>query len=138
MDDRAFTGTSFYQFLGESKLMGARCQSCEALHVPPRAICPDCFGEEMVWEQMRGDGKLVAFTTVHIAPTAMLEAGYDRKHPYCAGIVQLAEGPRISAQILGLDALHPEEIEVGMPVHIAFVQRGEGEAQQTYLAFERV
>jgi uncharacterized OB-fold protein len=67
----------------------------------------------------------------------MLEAGYDRKNPYCTGIVELAEGPRISAQILGIDASHPEEIEIGMSVHIAFVQRGEGEAQQTCLAFEQ-
>ena len=137
MDERAFTGASFSQFLGEGKLMGSRCQSCAALHVPPRAMCPACFGAEMAWEEMRGEGKLVAFTTVHIAPTAMLEAGYDRKNPYCTGIVELAEGPRISAQILGIDASHPEEIAVGMPVHIALVQRGEGEARQTYLAFER-
>jgi uncharacterized OB-fold protein len=100
-------------------------------------MCPACFGEEMAWEEMSGHGKLVAFTTVHIAPTAMLEAGYDRKNPYCAGIVQLAEGPAISAQILGIDASRPEEIGIGMPVHIAFVQRGEGEARQTYLGFER-
>jgi uncharacterized OB-fold protein len=138
MEHRAFTGTSFYQFLGESKLMGSRCQSCGALHVPPRAMCPACFGEEMAWEEMHGDGELVAFTTVHIAPTAMLEAGYDRKNPYCAGIVQLAEGPAISAQILGVEASRPEEIEVGMPVRVAFVRRGEGEAQRTFLAFERI
>jgi uncharacterized OB-fold protein len=105
--------------------------------MPPRALCPACYGEEMAWEEMSGEGKLVAFTTVHIAPTAMIEAGYDRKNPYCAGIVQLAEGPAISAQILGVDPAQPEEIEVGTPLRIAFVRRGEGEQARTYLAFER-
>ena len=57
---------------------------------------------------MSGEGKLLAFTTVHIAPTAMIEAGYDRKNPYCTGIVQLDEGPAISAQILGVDPTKPE------------------------------
>jgi uncharacterized OB-fold protein len=90
----------------------------------------------MAWEEMSGQGKLVAFTTVHIAPTAMLKAGYDRKNPYCAGIVQLDEGPAISAQIIGVDPTKPDEIEIGTPVRVAFVQRGEGEAQRTYLAFE--
>jgi uncharacterized OB-fold protein len=137
MGDKEFTGSSFYQFLGENKLMGARCGSCGTLHLPPRALCPACYGQEMAWEEMSGEGKLVAFTTVHIAPTAMIEAGYDRKNPYCAGIVQLVEGPAISAQILGVDPAQPGAIEIGTPLRVAFVQRGEGEQARTYLAFER-
>ena len=136
MADKEFTGSSFYQFLGENKLMGSRCESCGALHLPPRALCPACYSEETEWVEMSGQGKLVAFTTVHIAPTAMIEAGYDRKNPYCAGIVELENGARISAQILGVDLTRPEAIEIGTPLHVAFVQRGEGEAQRTYLAFE--
>ena len=136
MGDKAFTGSSFYQFLGESKLMGSRCQSCGALHLPPRALCPACYSEEMAWEEMSSDGKLLAFTTVHIAPTAMIEAGYDRKNPYCTGIVQLAEGPAVSAQILGVDSARPQEIEIGAPLRMTFVRRGEGEGARTYLAFE--
>jgi uncharacterized OB-fold protein len=137
MGDREFTASSFYQFLGESKLMGSQCQSCGTLHVPPRAICPDCYGADMEWVEMSGEGELVAFTTIHIAPTAMLEAGYDRKNPYCTGIVQLAEGPAVSAQILGVDPTKPQEIEIGTPLRVAFIQRGEGEQARTYLAFER-
>ena len=60
------------------------------------------------WEELGGRGKLVAFTTIHIAPTAMIEAGYSRDNPYCTGIVRLAEGPAISAQILGVDPTKPE------------------------------
>lgn len=133
---KAFNGTSFYEFLGENKLMGSRCRSCGALHLPPRALCPACYGDEMEWIEMGGEGKLLAFTTVHIAPTAMIAAGYGRKNPYCAGIVQLAEGPAISGQILGVDPARPETIEIGTPLRVAFVQRGEGEAARTYLAFE--
>jgi len=92
----------------------------------------------MEWEQVSGKGRLVAFTTVHIAPTAMLEAGYGRTNPYCTGIVQLEEGPTISAQITGVDPAAPAQIEVGMPVRVAFLSRGEGEAERTYLAFEQV
>ena len=136
MGDREFTGTSFYQSLDENKLVGSQCQSCGALHVPPRPLCPACFGEELDWVELSGKGKLLAFTTVYIAPTAMIEAGYDRNNPYCAGIVELVEGPAISAQILGVDPVRPEEIEIGTPLRVAFVQRGDGEAKHTYLAFE--
>ena len=137
MGDREFAGASFYEFLAENRLMGSRCQSCEALHLPPRAICPACYGEELEWVEMSGEGQLLAFTTVHIAPTAMIEAGYDRKNPYCTGIVQLAEGPAVSAQILGVDPTKPQEIAIGTPLRVAFIQRGAGEQARSYLAFER-
>jgi uncharacterized OB-fold protein len=68
----------------------------------------------------------------------MIEAGYGRKNPYCTGIVQLDEGPNISAQITGVDPAAPEQITIGMRVQVAFVLRGEGEDERTYLAFEKV
>jgi uncharacterized OB-fold protein len=53
--------------------------------------------------------------------------------------VQLEEGPSISAQILGVDATRPEEIAIGTPLQVAFVQRAEGPdgKERTYLAFEK-
>ena len=131
-----FTGKAFYGRLGESKLTGSRCGACQALHVPPRPMCPSCFGAEMLLEEMSGDGELIAFTTVHIAPTPMIAAGYGRKNPYCAGVVRLAEGPAISAQIVGVDPTRPEEIRIGMPVRATFIARGDGEDITRFLAFE--
>jgi uncharacterized OB-fold protein len=82
-----------------------------------------------------GNGTLQAFTVVHIAPTAMIEAGYGRENPYCVGIVRLEEGPSISAQIIGVNPSRPETIEIGSPVRATFVERGQGDGMQTYLAF---
>jgi uncharacterized OB-fold protein len=136
MAERDFNSTSFYQFLAEEKLMGSHCNSCKAQFLPPRALCPSCYGEDMEWIEMPAEGKLVAYTTIHIAPTAMIEAGYDRENPYCAGIVELANGTRISAQILGVPAAQPEAIAIGAPVHAVFVKRGEGESEKAFLAFD--
>jgi len=129
---REFNGTSFYEYLGESKLMGSRCESCGTLYVPPRPLCPSCYGETLAWEEMSGRGRLVAFTTVHIAPTAMIEAGYGRDNPYCVGIVELDEGPEISGQIVGVDATRPGDIRVGTPLRATYVKRGDG----SFLGFE--
>jgi len=136
MSETEFTGESFYEFLNEHRLVGSRCQSCGVLHLPPRALCPSCHGQQMKWEEMGGKGKLMAFTTVHIAPTAMIRAGYGRDNPYCVGIVQLEEGPSISAQILGVDPTQPQEIPIGIELQVAFVERGAGEEEGTTLAFE--
>jgi uncharacterized OB-fold protein len=129
---KEFNGTSFYEYLDESKLMGSRCESCNALYVPPRPLCPSCHGDAMVWEEMSGEGQLMAFTTVHIAPTAMIEAGYGRDNPYCVGIVELAEGPAISAQIVGMDPAKPKSIEIGARLQATYVERGD----RSFLGFE--
>ncbi len=131
-----FTNAAYRQFLNERKLMAARCAACGALYLPPRPICSACHGSEMVWYETSGQGKLTAFTIVHIAPTAMLEAGYGRENPYCAGIVQLCEGPAISAQILGVDAARPEQIKIGVPLSATFIERGATGERYLDLAFQ--
>jgi uncharacterized OB-fold protein len=134
MPSSDFTKTAFNAYLAEHKLMGSTCTSCGTKFLPPRPLCTNCFGEEMVWEEVEGEGELTAFTTIHIAPTAMLDAGYGRDKPYCSGIVTLKNGLSISAQIVGVDASDPESIKIGSPVTVEFIERGEEEAE-TFLAF---
>lgn len=136
MGHRDLTNASFREYLAERQLMGTRCRKCGAMHVPPRPLCPSCFSTDMEWAQSCGRGKLAAFTVVHVAPTSMIAAGYGRQNPYCAGIVELEEGPRVSAQILGVDVAHPESVRIGLPLRVAFVERGTGDARRTELAFE--
>ena len=136
MSEHLFTNTAFQRRLDEDKLAGTRCQSCGALHLPPHPLCPNCYHEDKVWEELDGRGELVAFTAVHIAPTAMIDAGYSLQNPYVSGIVKLAEGPSISAQIIGVDATQPQDIQIGAPVQVAFIQRNGSEHKA--LAFEVV
>ena len=135
MPENPYTQTAFRTHLAEHKLMGSLCKSCGAQFLPPRSLCTECYGEEMEWLEVEGVGELKAFTTIHIAPTAMLEAGYGRDNPYCTGIVKLTNGLSISAQIVGVDAGDPEGIRIGTPVEVEFIERGEGEDGETFLAF---
>jgi hypothetical protein len=135
MSETDFTSAAFNRYLSQHRLMGSRCRSCGALHLPPRPLCPTCHGEELEWEQLPTEGKLMAFTTIHIAPTAMLDAGYGRDNPYCSGVVKLDSGPAISAQILGVDPQRPEEIKIGTPVTVEYVERELAGEKKTFLAF---
>jgi len=135
---RPFTSASFEQYLGEKKLMGSHCITCNKNYLPPRAICPTCHSDQLTWIEFSGKAKLVAFTSISIAPTAMIEAGYGRDNPYLAGVVELDEGVKISAQILGMDANKPEEVKIGTPLQVEFVERGEGEAKKAFLAFRAI
>ncbi|MBM3130206.1 MAG: Zn-ribbon domain-containing OB-fold protein [Chloroflexi bacterium] len=136
MSDNEFTNATYTKFLNEHKLMGTRSRADGRVYLPPRPIAPETQNAEMEWVELSGRGKLVAFTIVYVGTSAMIAAGYDRKNPYCVGVVELAEGPKISAQILGVDVLHPEQIKIGMPLQAKFVARGEGDAKKTFLAFE--
>ncbi|MBI5934376.1 MAG: Zn-ribbon domain-containing OB-fold protein [Chloroflexi bacterium] len=133
---RPFTAAAFNQYLGEKKLMAAKCKKCGGAFVPPRAICPKCHSEDIEWVETSGKGKLAAFTVIYSGPTFMVEQGFDKKNPYVSGIVELEEGTNISARITGLDVSKPAEIKIGSPLKVDFVKFGEGEARKTYLAFK--
>jgi uncharacterized OB-fold protein len=135
MTERPFTVASFNQYLGEKKLMATRCATCGTLHLPPRPICPKCHGETLEWVETSGRGRLAAFTSIYIGLTAMNAEGYSRDNPYCSGIVELEEGVKISARVLGVDAKNPASIQIGAPLAVEFVERGEGEEKKTALAF---
>lgn len=142
MKDIPFTIASFDKFLEEKKLMASKCKKCSALWLPPRPICIECNSDELEWVGLNGKGKLIAFTVIGVGPIPMIEAGYGRDNPYCSGIVELEEGPRISAQILGVDVANPENIKIGTPLTADFVERGSwhfveelAKERKMYLAF---
>ena len=88
MEERPFSDIAFEQYLAEEKLMGSRCNECDARYVPPRSICVKCFGSDMEWMELSGNGRLAAFTCISIAPPFMIAQGYNRKNPYISGVVR--------------------------------------------------
>ena len=138
MEQRPFSDTAFEKYLSEDKLMGSRCKQCRALYVPPRPICVKCRSDDLAWEEMTGSGKLVAFTCISIGPSFMIAEGYNRKNPYCSGVVELKEGPRVDARIEGVDPTKPESIKIGTPLSIRFLHKQSGEPPVTYLGFASV
>jgi hypothetical protein len=119
-----------------SGVQGSRFKGCGAHYVPPRSICIECYKPELEWVELQGKGKLAAFACISIAPPFMIEQGYNRKNPYCSGVVELEDGGRVDARIEGVDCTRPETIKVGMPLKVKFLHRGEGDNRETFLAFE--
>ena len=76
MTDRPVNDHSFEQFLGEEKLMGARCSACNTLFVPPRSVCVKCYSSRMAWTEVKGTGTLANIQgrpCAHSAHYAVLE-----------------------------------------------------------------
>lgn len=136
MEERPFSDISFDQYLNEEKLMGSKCKKCGKLYTPPRSICINCYESDMEWIEMKGNGKLAAFTCISIGPQFMIDEGYNRKNPYCVGVVELEEGTRVDARIEGVNPGKPETIKVGLPLTVTYLHKGEGENLTTFLCFK--
>jgi uncharacterized OB-fold protein len=130
------TPYSFQQYLNAGKLMASRCADCQEIYLPVRGLCPECGASNLEWVEMTGKGKLAAYTSVYVGPSFMNAEGFGRENPYLTGIVELDEGPMISARLLGLDEKHPEKIKIGTRMIFSTVEIGEGEDTYAQLAFQ--
>ena len=134
--ENKFYSLAYNKSLGEHKLLGARCTRCGHLSLPPKPACPRCHGEEQELVEMKGKGKLVAYTVIAVGSPLMVEEGYGREKHYCSGIVELEEGVRICARISGVDTSRPEQIKIGTPLELEYVKASHA-ADPTHEAGER-
>jgi uncharacterized OB-fold protein len=135
MEKKEFTASSFYRLLDDRKLMGSKCKKCGALFLPPRPFCGQCLADEIGWFQFSGRGKLVSYSVVRVGTTYYEAKGYSRDNPYCWGVVELDEGPRISALLLGADLSQPDSIKIGQPVEAVFPEKAAAEAERNAVTF---
>ena len=94
------------------ELAGGRCRQCEIVLFPQREFCPVCGKRDSLEVVPLGrTGRLYAFSVAYVAPTGFVP-------PYAFGYVQLPEGPRLFARLVGCDP--PEtRLEMGMKVELA-------------------
>jgi uncharacterized protein len=91
-------------------LVGEVCPHCDSKLFPPRGVCPNCGDESHTLYQFSGKGEVFSYTTIYEAP-----AGYEDFAPYTIGLIKLAEGPMVTAQLTDLGA---DPVEIGMPVEM--------------------
>lgn len=103
------------------RLEAGECKKCKATYFPPRRVCAECGHREFEKKTLPGEGKVETFTVIHVAPAAFTDEA-----PFAVAIVALADGTRITSQLVDCDF---EKIEIGMPVRVEFRKiLAEGEA----------
>ncbi|MCF8043020.1 MAG: Zn-ribbon domain-containing OB-fold protein [Desulfarculaceae bacterium] len=136
MQDMPFSDSSFQKHLDQGRLMGCRCNSCQELYTPPRPLCPTCRLSRMEWVAMSGKGRLCAFTAITVPPPALKQEGFSRDNPYAVGVVELAEGTRVVARLLGLELSDPDSVALGQPMEVVFIKGGPDGSGDTVLGFQ--
>jgi uncharacterized OB-fold protein len=137
-EEKEITIQNYLEFINGKKLMGSKCQKCNATYVPPRKLCIECNSTDLDWIEMSGKGKLAAFSCIGVGTTFMAEKGYSMKKPYCFSVIELEEGPMVSGQLIGVDESKPETISIGTPVKLSFIETELPGETRVDLGFEPV
>jgi uncharacterized protein len=106
----AFTRT-YWDAAAEGRLLIRRCRACGRAHHYPREFCPHCWSEDVTWEPASGRATLYTWSVVHrndLPP-------FTERLPYVAAVADLAEGPRMTAEIVG-----PGELSAGAELRVTF------------------
>ncbi|WP_019043228.1 Zn-ribbon domain-containing OB-fold protein [Comamonas testosteroni] len=106
-DDNRF----FWEGLKEGKLLIQRCKSCGDLHHPPGPVCPQCHSFDWDTVEASGQGTVYSFVVMHYPEVPPFD------HPNPIGLVELQEGVRVIAQLVGVK---PGEVQIGQKVQVEF------------------
>lgn len=101
-------------------MIGNKCNNCGEVYFPPRTLCKNCRSQGDLEEtQLSGKGEIHSYTVIRSPPEYMKLSA-----PYIVAIVELEEGPRVSAQIEDAEA---EDLEIGTSVEQCFRKVNEAE-----------
>lgn len=95
----------------EGRLLIQRCTECETLRHPPGPACPVCRSFEWDTVESTRRGTLHSWTVIHHPQDPAFT------YPLAVGLLDLAEGTRLVADIEGVD---PEELRIGMELEVVF------------------
>ena len=103
----------FFEAAKQHRLVVQCCRSCGHYRFPAREICSHCLSHDSVWKAVSGRGEVFSFNVMH----QVYHPGFADEVPYAVVSVQLAEGPKMNSNLLGVA---PEGIRIGMSVRVVF------------------
>lgn len=101
----------FWDGCKSHRLLLPYCIDCSKPHLPAGPVCPFCFSDRLAWREASGRGIISTWTVVH----QPWFAAFKDDLPYNVVQIELEEGPRLTASIVGAHALR-----VGLAVRVTF------------------
>ena len=103
----------FWDAAKEHRLVLQRSKKTGKFVYYPRNVSPFGPDDELEWQEVSGRGKVYSYTVAR-RPTA---PQWANDGPYVIAIVELEEGPHLTANILGCA---PDDVRIGMAVTASF------------------
>lgn len=107
----------YWEGARERKLLIRKCLACDGMHFLPRLLCPECWSDRLEWIEAEGSGVVHSVSVVRRAS----DPAFASRVPYVLALIELKEGPRMLANILGDGALCTV---IGDAVTLTFEERG--------------
>lgn len=108
----------FWAATSEHMFLLQRCADCGAAQFYPKVTCTSCGSENLGWEEASGKGTLHTYTVARRAT----HPAFEGAGPYVVAVVELAEGPRVTTNIVECDL---DDIRVDMPVELIWDEPGD-------------
>ena len=103
----------FWDGLNEERLRLQRCDDCQTWVYYPRRRCPSCLSDRLTWHDTSGQGTIYTWTVARQAT----HPAFADEVPQLLGVVELAEGPRLTTTFVDLG---PDDLVVGLPVEAVY------------------
>lgn len=102
----------FWEGARKRELRIQKCSQCDTLTAPPTPRCPSCGSFERTWIVSEGKGSVYSFASPHFP------AVNGFKYPVAVGLIELDEGTRIVANVVGVQK---QDLKVGLRVELEWL-----------------
>ena len=102
--DYKLTYDQYQQGLEQGKLLGLKCNGCDAVTFPPGSLCRECNGSDLNITEIKGHGTLRTFTVIRVAPEGMAP-------PYVVAMAEIDEGAWVMGNLVDID---PDDADMSL------------------------
>jgi hypothetical protein len=120
----SFYTKPFWEGASQKKLMLQYDPDSKSFQFWPRPTSVKTGKANLEWRETSGKGTLYSYTVCHVPG-----AGFEERVPYVVGCIELNEGVRMVANLVGVG---PQDAKIGMPMRVTWEPVGD----TNYYAFE--
>ena len=107
------TTEAFWAATADHRFLLQRCRACGAVQFYPKTTCTTCGSVELDGQPASGHATLHTFTVARRAT----HPAFNGAEPYVVAIVELAEGPRVTGNIVDCPV---DDVRIGMPLELVW------------------
>jgi uncharacterized protein len=120
----------FWDACNRGEFLIQRCRNCGKVQYHYRAVCAHCWADAPEDVVASGRGAIWTFSIVHVNRSDVSAPAV----PYAVVLVELEEGVRVFGNLVDTPL---DQLEIGLPVEVAFAVAGDGQRVPVFKAVEQ-
>lgn len=108
-----FLDEQFWAHCADGVLGFQCCDDCGSWRHIPRYMCAQCGSDQWSWRESSGRGVVYSWTVCYMP----MSPEFDNAFPYAVLVVEMEEGVRMTAGLLGMNH---DDLRLELPVEVVF------------------